>query len=213
MKPGWAKFAKPQLLTETKQDLVTLRNFMRNLSVEKQPFVLMSSAPFGCDHASDINISVTRDFINRLLPTTAYLPSLKTCIRSISERINLKIDTDWKQFLQEEHEEEQLNFSFKCTNADVESSFAFLKDNRVHNNTSPEIRILRAWTSFNRISEWLETHPKKEALVREAATKENRMESKRKSSENMREYRRQMKELELEPAQFKQLAGKKRKRR
>merc|ERR1712242_56154 len=126
----------------------------------------------------------------------------------IAERILIKIDKDWDELLNENDTEMYTNeemkvwddLKIKVTNADVESTFAYLKNSKEDGNTTAEVRALRAEFAYNRTLEWLLEHPNKIEIIEEASTKANREEERRKSSEINKEHIESVARLQLQPA-------------
>ena len=200
MKPAWTMFAKGSQLSTVKDNLVKLRDIIDGLKTTKEPYRYITSVRFGTENVSGINESVSNDFVNIYLPSTTELAPTTSLIPSIAERILTKIDKDWNEFLMEEHEQHELDYNVKVTNQDVESSFSYLKNSKIDGNTTVEVRILRAICSFNKVLEWLLEQQDHLDIIEQATTKNNREETRRKSSDALKEHRKAMAELDLQPA-------------
>ena len=127
---------------------------------------------------------------------------MKASIKKIAERIEQKINVDWQGFLNEEHEEHEMDFELKSTNADVESSFRAFKDSRNDANLRPEVAILKARCSYNKVLEWLSGEDDMNELIMSAMTKENRLQNQRETRIAAQEHKSQLLEAAFKPATY-----------
>ena len=204
LKPNWQVFARPDKMKNTKSNLVKLRDTMAELQSNESPFIYITNSDFQCIDISDINETVASDFVNQYLPDIPKerLRMMKDSIKDIAQRIQKKINDDWQKFLDTEHEEHEMDFELKSTNADVESSFRAFKDSRNDANLRPEVAILKARCSYNLVIEWLSGEDDMNELVMSAMTKENRLENRREVRVAAQEHKSQLLEAAFEPATY-----------
>lgn len=215
LKPSWQMFARPEKMNKTKSNLIKLREDMRQLKSDDTPFVFISNADYASTDISSINATCASNFINDYLPGvyTDHLRKMKGYIKDVAARIERKINADWEEFLNVQHEEHEEEIEVKSTNQDVESSFRFLKDHRNDANLRPEVAILKARCAYNNVLNWLTNEVDMKEMIDGAKTKKNRMENRRKSSEAAKQHKKRQLATALKSAPAPSAPKRKRKKK